>query len=63
MPWYQTGLLFGPNNVTENGTGGFYMFGGQRIWSNDNARKTVADGGKSKIVISSASQCLYDRTP
>lgn len=45
--WYQTGVLQGPNQVSENGTGGFYMFGGQRVWSNESAKVPV-DGGKTK---------------
>jgi len=53
--WYQSGMLEGPNGIAQNGTGGFYMFGGQRIWSNE--PKVVVDGGKtqdgkSKIVVS-----------
>ncbi len=32
--WYQTGVLQGPGGISENGTGGLYMFGSQRIWSN-----------------------------
>lgn len=50
--WYQTGVLQGPDGISQNGTGGFYMFGSQRVWSNE----TVIDrgktkDGKSKIVI------------
>jgi porin len=30
--WYQTGILTAPGNITQNGTGGIYFFGGQRIW-------------------------------
>lgn len=45
--WYQTGLLQGPPGVTDDGTGGFYMFGSQRIWGRI-AEKAPADGGKSK---------------
>jgi len=57
--WYQSGVLQGPNGVSQNGTGGFYMFGGQRIWSNE-AGKPVVDGGKisdgkGKVVIPTAS--------
>lgn len=33
--WHQTGVLNGPNGIAQNGTGGFYMFGGQRIWTNE----------------------------
>jgi porin len=32
--WHQTGVLQGPGGISQNGTGGFYMFSGQRIWSN-----------------------------
>lgn len=53
--WYQSGVLHGPNGISQNGTGGFYMFGGQRIWSN-NADEPLVEGGKttdekSKLVI------------
>jgi porin len=30
--WYQTGLLHGPPGISQNGTGGVYLFGGQRVW-------------------------------
>lgn len=30
--WYQSGTLTAPNGVTQDGTGGFYLFGGQRLW-------------------------------
>jgi len=46
--WYQTGLLQGPPGVTDDGTGGFYLFGSQRIWSNEHTpTPTAKDGGKS----------------
>ncbi len=50
--WYQTGVLQGPSGISQNGTGGFYMFGSQRVWSNEAVinRGTTKDG-KSKIVI------------
>jgi porin len=50
--WYQTGQLRGPAGISENGTGGFYLFGGQRIWgrSGDNP----ASDGKDKIVIAAS---------
>ncbi len=50
--WYQTGVLQGTNGISQNGTGGFYMFGSQRVWSNEAVinRGTTKDG-KSKIVI------------
>lgn len=52
--WYQSGVLHARNGITQNGTGGFYLFGGQRIWSN-NAEVPAGGGktreGKSKIVL------------
>src|SRR3954454_18937257 len=30
--WRQTGVLSGPNKLTENGASGFYLFGSQRLW-------------------------------
>ena len=48
--WYQTGQLNGPGDISENGTGGFYLFGGQRVWGREAAQPVVSDkGGKSKI--------------
>jgi len=47
--WYQTGLLRGPPGISENGTGGFYLFGGQRIWGR--SMENPASDGKDKIVI------------
>jgi porin len=45
--WYQTGVLHNSaNTVSQNGTGGFYLFGSQRIWSN-HVEAGPADGGKS----------------
>ncbi|HRJ71591.1 MAG TPA: carbohydrate porin [Terrimicrobiaceae bacterium] len=44
--WYQTGVLHGPNGITENGAGGFYLFGSQRVWSNEED-PLPADGGKT----------------
>ncbi len=53
--WYQTGVLQGPNNISQNGTGGFYLFGSQRIWSNHGERPPSDGGktgnGKSKMII------------
>jgi porin len=45
--WYQTGVLHGgvSKSITEDGIGGFYMFGSQRIWSNHGPTQP-ADGGK-----------------
>ena len=49
--WYQTGVLQGPGDISQNGTGGYYLFASQRIWSN---KPVLVDGGKtgiSKIVV------------
>jgi porin len=47
--WYQTGLLHGSPGVSQNGTGGGYVFGGQRIWSSSTA--VIAADGKGKTII------------
>jgi porin len=47
--WYQSGLLHGPPGVSQNGTGGGYLFGGQRIWSNSTS--TIAADGEGKTII------------
>lgn len=47
--WYQTGLLRGPPGTSENGTGGFYLFGGQRIWGR--LAEKLAPEAQSKNVI------------
>jgi porin len=47
--WYQTGVLRSPLGISQNGTGGFYLFGGQRIWVSS-AEQFVSDG-KSKIPV------------
>lgn len=44
--WYQSGMLQGPEGISQNGTGGFYLFGSQRVWSNDGPSVPV-DGGKT----------------
>ncbi len=52
--WYQTGVLSGPGDITQNGTGGFYLFGSQRVWgkTSGEAPSTTRDkDGKSKLVI------------
>ncbi len=46
--WYQTGLLQGAPGYTDDGTGGFYMFGSQRIWGRIVDKTAPADGGKAK---------------
>jgi porin len=61
--WHQTGVLQGPNGASQNGTGGFYMFGGQRIWCNSHNRASP-DGvstreGKSKVVVSAVHDRQY----
>jgi porin len=54
--WHQTGVLQGPNGTSQNGTGGFYMFGGQRIWGNSYSRAgpdgAITREGKSKVAVS-----------
>ena len=47
--WYQSGLLRGPPEISENGTGGFYLFGGQRIWTSQAERIAEDDKGKTPI--------------
>ncbi len=46
--WYQTGRLRGPPGISENGAGGFYLFGGQRIWGRSS--ENTASDGKDEIV-------------
>lgn len=47
--WYQTGWLHGPPGVSQNGTGGGYLFGGQRIWSRSAVAVTADGEGKTII--------------
>jgi porin len=47
--WYQTGVLRGPLGISQNGTGGFYLFGGQRIWAS--SAEPLFSDGKSKIPV------------
>jgi porin len=49
--WYQTGLLHGPAEVSQHGTGGFYLFGGQRIWSRSPVPVTTDSNEKMLIPI------------
>lgn len=42
--WYQSGLLTGPENVRQDGTGGFYLFGGQRVWGSRQVPLRDKDG-------------------
>jgi len=54
--WYQSGVLQA-GDISQNGTGGYYMFGSQRIWSNQPPvaplmSEKTADG-KSKIIVPS----------
>jgi len=42
--WYQSGTLEGPPGVSQTGTGGFYLFGSQRIWGNRTGRQPAKDG-------------------
>jgi len=52
--WYQTGQLRGPPGISENGAGGFYLFGGQRIWGR--SAENPASHRKDKIVIPTSEQ-------
>jgi porin len=52
--WYQTGQLRGPPGISENGAGGFYLFGGQRIWGR--SAENPASDRKDKIVIPTSEQ-------
>src|SRR5258708_3944255 len=56
--WYQTGRLRGPPGISENGAGGFYLFGGQRIWGRSSENN--ASDGKVQIVIPASARELYD---
>lgn len=50
--WYQTGVLQGPDNLSQDGAGGFYMFGSQRLWSSEPPVATgLMKDGKSKVVV------------
>ena len=53
--WYQSGLIQRPN-LSQNGTGGLYIFGSQRIWSNNThtAFLDSANAGKSTNAIGPA---------
>lgn len=44
--WYQSGVLNGPPGITQNGTDGFYLFGGQRIWGGRSAPSVNPFTGK-----------------
>lgn len=52
--WHQSGVL-SANGHSQDGTGGFYAFGSQRIWSSPVDEVAVSQGktsdGKSKIVV------------
>jgi porin len=52
--WYQSGVLYGSPGVSENGTGGFYLFGGQRIWGRSTS--TPAPDAKNAIPAIEGSQ-------
>jgi len=45
--WYQTGALSGANAISVDGCGGFYLFGSQRIWSNEST-PSKKEGGLAK---------------
>jgi len=52
--WYQTGELHtqGPKRISQDGTGGFYLFGGQRIWASS-TEPPITDG-KGKALVPTA---------
>jgi porin len=52
--WYQTGGLHGPPGVLQNGTGGFYLFGGQRIWGRSTG--SPAPDGKNAVSVDQGPQ-------
>jgi porin len=47
--WYQTGVLPGPPGVSQDGTGGFYLFGSQRIWASSAESPITEREGKSLL--------------
>jgi porin len=47
--WYQTGLLQARLGISQRGTDGGYLFGGQRIWSN--STEPMAADGEEKTFI------------
>lgn len=54
--WHQSGVLGGPGGISQNGTSGFYLFGGQRVWGNAEKQEeppvaSKSKDGKSKIVL------------
>jgi porin len=51
--WYQNGVLHG-GGISQNGTGGFYLFSGQRIWGR--STETPAPDGKNAIPTSEGLQ-------
>jgi porin len=53
--WYQTGTLQTQSGVSQTGMGGFYMFGSQRIWSNNAGEGTEPHDGKDKVVTTAKS--------
>ncbi|MEO8824903.1 MAG: carbohydrate porin [Chthoniobacterales bacterium] len=50
--WYQTGVLQNTKGMTQDGTGGFYFFGSQRIWKRYDPPASIGGGdGKGKTVV------------
>ena len=47
--WYQTGELHGPGKIAQDGTGGFYLFGGQRIWVSS-TQPPIQDGKGEALI-------------
>jgi porin len=52
--WYQTGVLHGQPGISQDGTGGLYLFGSQRIWGR--SAQTPAPEGKNAIPVSEGPQ-------
>ena len=54
--WYQTGRLHGPLGISQDGTGGFYLFGGQRIWGSSGEPHFSDGEGKMLVPMSQDGQ-------
>jgi len=60
--WYQSGVLSTPGGITQNGTGGYYMFGSQRIWSNQPRSTASASTAPSAAAADSSSGLTIEKT-
>lgn len=45
--WYQSGVLTGPGDASQDGTGGFYLFGSQQVWSHVHHLAETSSEGKA----------------